>query len=372
MVDQTLHEVDGARLEPRWWTPVLDRTERLIFDAPLWAWLAVLGGLVVVKDGGVTCPEVKTWQQIARAFPGNAHLSAQHEYMSSSPVIPAIAHVLHATGTVPYAVLSVLVTLAAGGVLVVGLWRRGGRVAVGVGTVALFASPLSTDLMTQIGKQDPVTVAAIAAMALFDSPLVGALAGILLGVAHPEVGVVTVALMAALILVGRDPTYRLGVAIAVIVGFMAGLAGNAVYGAHAGVPIWSRESTASGYSKSALIDDYLGEWPALVWSVFGAWWLFLGLTFRRLGTGRARTILMVAVVLSGLMVAGTYDETRVWGLLTWLVVLTTVLWAVKTLSASSLRRATSVTFLAAVAIPPITIYAGVPIISKLGDIISRV
>ncbi len=363
-------QTEGGRRDSRlrgrvsfpFWDAVIEWSERLIFDAPLWIWLLVLSIIALVKDGFSTSPNIPVWITIARAFPGHPPITAGSDYQLSSPIGPALAHVLGAYTAFTYGTMSLVVVVAAVVAMTTGLSRRVGRLGVGVGLVAFFASPLSNILVTWLGQQDPFTVFFGAIAAVFDSPLVLLLAGAGLGVSHPEVGVLVVLSIGALRVVDTDRHTPLGAA-ALVVGFVIGALGTLSYERHAGGSPTATLTFIRTVGAGTLAKYFLWGLPTWLFTTLGAWWFFFATLGRQVLTRRIAVVLAGLAVVATAVTVFTADETRVFALIVFPAVLWLCARAARLLPTNEVRRATAITFVLAVIIPRIIVDLGYTYVS---------
>lgn len=339
------------------WESVVGGTERLVFDSRLVTWLFAVWCIMILKDGLGAAPAVPIFVKIARAFPGRPSLAPAATYLLSSPIGPALAHLLDALTLESYVTLHFYVALLASAVLVVGLNRLGGRVAVGVGTVAFFASPLSNIMFTWLGQQDPFTIGFASASVLFESPVVMVLAGAGLGVSHPEVGLLAVLSVAALRSVDID---RRSVAAGVwlAVGFSCGAAATMAYEASASSGALALVSYIHDVGLQNLVRDFLAGFFTWAFTTLGAWWFFLGSIGRNVLSKSLSVVVVVVGAIAALITVFVLDETRVFALIAWPTVLWLSVRACQVVPEPLLRRATAITFLLAVTIPRIVVWQG--------------
>ena len=335
---------------------VLRPVERLVFDSRAPWWVAGVMLLAVAKSGVSTTPIVGYWRTLAVAFPhrppGLPHVA---DYLMGSPIGPAVAHIIGATGPVAYPALHAGVAAGAVAVTAVGLHRRGGRPAVAVGVAALLASALSSVLPQWLGMQDPFTVAFTSLAVLFDNPLLLVVAGAGLALSHLPIG----ALVVATAVVGRTLERRQGRSVEVgclLVGFGVAAAATLLHEVATG-SIGGEERFLRLVGYHTVLVDWAGDPMALVFSFYGVWWAFLLLTWRVLRRGQK--LLLAASLACG--VAATLmslDETRVFALATWPAVLFASVWATQASDLRRLRTITAAVVVAAVVVPRTWIEGG--------------
>lgn len=337
------------------WEAVIGSSERLVFDTSLVVWLPVLAAISLIKNGVGETPNIAVWITIARSFPNSPPIPRGSNYQLSLPVGPALAHVFGDYTTAGYAALHLVIALLAMTVMVVGLHRAAGRVGVGVGLVAFFASPLSNVMFTWLGQQDPFTIGFAAAAALFESPIVLLLAGAGLGVSHPEVGAPVVLALGALRLLDSERRSAMA-ALGLIGGFAIGVAGTVAYERHAGGSPGAAVSFVRAAGVSTMARQFVSEIPTWLFTTLGAWWFFLGALGRSFMDRTVAVVMASLAILATLATVVTVDRTRVFAL----IILPAVLWlcvrAVKVVPLAAVRRATAITFILAVAIPRLIVW----------------
>jgi hypothetical protein len=349
----------SGRVRPfRLGTALLDRLGCVLLDGPLLPVLAGLLLLVIVKDGVSHTPNIYTWVVIAQAFPAQPHLPAIGRYLLSSPIGPATAHVLGLDTPFTFIVLHVAVAVTGGTILVVGLLHRGGRQAAGLGAVLFLASPLSDVLLSGIGMQDAWLFAAFCALVLFDRPVVLGIAAAIAALAHPDMALLTVAAIAALRLVdprGSRPFHQVA---AMSAGVVIGALGTFTWEVHAGGGALPDGSFIGQYGLGAIAGDWLHAAAAWTWSAFGAAWLFVFVVAHSTWHRRAGIVTLIAVAVSTAMSVITLDETRIFALLTWPLLLWWLRRAVHLLPASRLRLLVAALFVLALSVPNVVVWMG--------------
>jgi hypothetical protein len=233
--------------------------------------------------------------------------------------------------------------------------------------VAFLATPLSNILLS-VGAQDPFTFLFASMAVLFESPLLAVVAGAGLAASHLEVGIFTVVAVTVLRVLDDRPL-RPATAMGLVGGLLATAGAVVGYEHHAGVGLSARASFIHRTGLRVLLGDFLDELPTWLFSTFGAFWLFAVVTCSRWWALRTVRALAVLATGAGLVTVVTLDETRVFALLTWPLVLWLTLLAVRRLEPGTLRRLTALTFLAALVLPRIIVFEGRPAVSYASDLI---
>jgi hypothetical protein len=324
-------------------------------------------------------PSIDEWVRFAGDPYGDVELHPDFRYITGSPLGPLLAHLLGADTNRSYAAVHLALLVAAACTLVAVGRRAVGDRVTNVLVVALVASPLSTVLLTWLGQPDPVTFGGLTVVALASglprrARRIGAVvaACLLVGLASPEQGLVAVAVLGVLAWWGNRPFDREVLVVATITLLVGRLAVQAFLAA-SDAPHVSRlryvEDNGIGYFLQALFD----ELPAVVFSLFGATWLLAGAAFVRL----RRTFpnpwpVRAALLLLFVAVATTYDETRVMTLVSW----PALVWLLRRADEQGEDGAggldptlVAVVAVAGLAIPPVVIWEGEPVMSAWRSIL---
>jgi len=341
---------------PPWWESLVARVETFVFEEPLWIFLVVVGLLDVLKNGMAEDPDIGFWLKISSAFPNAVHIPSGAKYLMASPIGPALAHALGIHGYLPYATLHMAVVLLGFGILVLGLYRAGGRLAVGAGVTAFFATPLSNILLS-LGAQDPFTFLFMTIVVLFESPVLALLAAAGLAVSHLEVGIFTIVTVIVLRILDDRPV-KLTTVAALVAGLAGGTVGLELYERHAGVSAEARASFIKQAGVRTLVTDFFDELPTWLFSTFNAFWLFLVALYGRVWRHKVTRASIVLASVAGAVTVVTLDETRVFALLTWPLVLWLTVHAARTFDTRLVRRVTAVTFVAALVLPRVIVFEG--------------
>jgi hypothetical protein len=337
-----------------------------------WRVLGLAALLRAAVTGIWTVPSIDQWLAFTRDPYGPVELHPDFRYITGSPLGPLLAHTFGAETRFTYGLLHLVLVAAAGATLVVLGRRTVGDRLTNVLVVLLFASPLSSVLLTWLGQPDPVTVGGLSVVGLASAidrrPVRLALtagAALLVGLASPEQGLVAVTILGILCWWGDRPGDR-EVVVTAAVALVVGRAGVAAFAAVSDAPHDSRlayvERNGLGYFLRSLFDNAL----AVAWSVFAAGWLLVGHAFARLrSTFPNPWPVRLALLVLFAAVATTYDQTRVATLVSW----PAAIWFLRRADAEGGDGAgLDQTLVAVVAIlglvvPPIVIWEGEPLIS---------
>jgi len=293
--------------------------------------LGVLALVVaVVRNGIWGTPNLPFFAAIARNWGSNPFpRGLDGDYLLTNLLGPTVAKVLGQTAPHAYARLH-LTVLVAGLVAVVALaYRRlGYRPAVALVWI-LAASPALTVCLEWLGQPDVWTFCLALALPLCRRRWSGFAVAVLLGLSHPEQGLI-IALVAAVATallsicgsnVPSDVTFRTQIAKAgatFVAGVLAGRGLTQIY-------LWANDITVSRPRTSYLclglrgfLDHHLSAPVPLLYSLWGPLWLAIAaLTWRwwRTRSGPWPWVLLTAALALG-PVAVTLDETRVYALTT--------------------------------------------------------
>ena len=228
---------------------------------------------------------------------------------------------------------------------------------LGVGIIALFATPLSNVLMT-LFAQDPFTFLFASLAVLFESPFMGLVAGFGLAISHLEVGVFTIAILLALRAVDTTRRTSWTASVPGLAGLVGGAVGVELYVAHAGAGLEARGSYISLVGPARLFKSFLYELPTWLYTTMSAFWVFVASLWTRLPDRRVRRVLFLAFGAATVATMFTNDETRVFALLMWPVTLWFALYSTRAFSTPLVRRVTALTFVAAVLLPRLAVAGG--------------
>jgi hypothetical protein len=339
-------------------TGPLGRAGERLLDAPIGLVLIGLVALAILKDGISRSLNLPYWLQMARAFPASPHLVPKARYMLSSPIGPAVAHILGLESGGDYATVHLMVVALGLGLLVTGLLRRGGRRAAVLGAVLFVASPLSDVLLSWLGMQDAWLFTAICVLVLFERPAALGVAAAIAGLAQPEMACIAVVTMAALRwLDRRDGTVQQQVT-TMAVGLALGCVGTVAYEFSGSGGVLGDASFISIIGLGTIAADFLRVSPAWLWSTFAGAWAWVVAAVRWAKPGPPLLVSMMVLIVATAMSVITLDETRVFALLSFPLVLWWTVRSVEFVPPVRLQAAAAVTLVLAVAVPNVVAIGG--------------
>jgi len=333
---------------------LVERVERLAFSLRLWqlgVGLLVVAGLT---NGVWHTPNLPEYLAIAHEFP-RAPVLGGGDYILSSPLGGAIASWLGIRSELGFVLLHLAVLLAGLVALVITVFRKFGDLAARAVMVVLFSSPLANLLLSWLGQPDPFTFIAASAIVVLDAPVLLVLATLGLGANAFEQGIFIVGGAAALRLFGeslrgasgesegesggasrRRGVVRVG---AMGVGLVAGKAALEAYHRHYGITPDDRFAFVLFVGFGGWFSRFFANFGTWLFSIFNAAWVAGAL-----------------LVFFAVPVATSLDETRVYALISWPVLLWLTLWAVRRECAAVARRLVAITLLAGVVLPRVIVW----------------
>jgi hypothetical protein len=343
----------GRSREPK--PDILTRLSLPAFGVVLAAVLAAVNGLRAT-------PAMRSILKYARS-PFHPPRLGNQGYIVTSPVTPVLAHVLHATGSIDTLAgfhLALIVVVVGGSLAYV--QRVEGDLTARLATLALFCGPLGAVLFTWLGVEDPVTVAAATILVSTRRPRTAALAALVLGINHFEQGTVIVATLLVLDVADGFRLRHKNLFVPSIGGLVAGRVVVALYLRVCHIDgsfdrlAWLRHAGTARMAHHAVESA-----PLLVVSLFAAWWIYVVVIGRDIWKRERRIVLGLAVAMAFVLaiMVFTDDETRVFALLSWPILLWSMRWAVANVSRDRLKRVATWCLLAGVLVPfRLDIYAG--------------
>lgn len=277
------------------------------------------------------------------------------QFTLHSPLGPSLVAFLQLRGTAAFVVVHLVVLVLL--VIVVGVLvvRRHGGMAAGLTGAAFVGSSTAVVLLAWVGSYDVFTVGFLSVLVVARDRRLAAATGFLLAFAAFEQSVFVIAALAALSVVGIGAE-RLRLAWA---------AGALVLG-RAVLEVWLRANDVThgrGWflretGVSHLLGQFVDALPWLVVTGFGATLLPVVVAVAGLPSVRARVV-VVAVLLAALVpTALSLDQTRVFAILTWPVVMALVLDHADRNAPTSIRRLATATLILAAIVPGIVVWEG--------------
>jgi hypothetical protein len=335
-----------------------------------YTWLCLVAATAAIAANGIwTTPALDVVWRIATditrdPFPD----SIDADWLLTSWLTPALAWLVGATATPRMFALFCGGLLAGCYAAMCIMFRlRFGEPVARILVLVLATSPLATVLLTWIGYSDPLSVTlATTILVLRPLWLRGVLAA-LLAANHAEQAMVLLMVLFLLIpcvdsrYAGREG-WRL--ALALMAGGLAGW--SAVHGFQAVQGIHVERDRFDYMLENGIDRDFtlFARNPQmLLWSFFGFVWLLVvpaALTMRR-GTGEAASVVprlaLAALICVGATLA-TLDSTRVFSVLSWPLLVTLLVLAVRQGAAPSLTRLAATAFVLGLFLPKVVMWDG--------------
>jgi hypothetical protein len=340
---------------------VWDKAGWLLFSSSPAVLLLAVVGLSILKNGIDSIP---LGSSLVLDHTLHATGNPRSDYLLGSPIDLGLAHMLGWTSASLFILEHVLALGAFLVVLTWGAYRKGGRFGVGVAVLVLFTSTLSNIELVSIGLSDPFTLLFLTIVVLAEQPLVAALAGVGLGLSHAEIGWFAVLSIASFCRLRHE---RLRPIAWAVVGLAAGTICTLLFDVHAGVGLDPRGTFIKDFGVISFLDEWVPQVPTLVFASFGVFWAAVVLLRKHWAPTRQLLdvgLLVFAVALA--ITVLTEDQSRILGLLLW----GPQLWLALRLPRddSRVRKVLLATFLAAIAMPRLYIFEGLPYTSSLGNV----
>jgi len=338
--------------------------------------LAVLAGVRILTVGIYSTPNADQFVLLAQHPFGPVALEADQYYLTTSPIGPLLAHIVHAQTIQTYALLHLVILACGMAALVAWVDRSVGRLAATSLVVLLFASPLSNILLTWLGQPDVFLVVAGTAIAVAATNraltvrwIVAVAGGFVMGLASAETALLG---LIAFALVAWTTSRRARVPlIAALIGLAAGRLGVSLFHHVSAAPFESRSAAAAqifGYGTIARRALY--NFPAFLYSTFGVGWILVVawiMSFRT-RTGRLPWAAIASWLIAVVVVFVALDQTRIATLVLW----TATAWIAMTELRGrdddpQLWCLLAVTALVAAVVPPLVVWNGGIYIASIFD-----
>lgn len=337
----------------------LDAIERWLFSRPLWQ-LTVTGFAVSVVLYGYRAV-FHIGLLVALARDPTLQLGYGGDYLHQSPIGPLLTHYLGASSAAGVMFISFAANLLGVTAIAYAVRHYATDMAARLFVVAFFCSPLAAMAVNHLGMFDVITYGAGTLVMVASAP-VCVVAGLAMGFNHFEQSIVM--LGAAAVMRGVLRKDNRAPLIAAGFGLIAGKILLGLYLAVRGIEVSeSRLSLALG-DPGSFFRLWRGHLPVLIFSVFNVLWLPVAVMWRD-QTQRNRRVLVVTQFVATLPVLLTSDLTRVYAIVTWPIVVFTVLYWSEHPDRAMVRRWAVWLLLAAMFIPRVNInYLGDVIVSR--------
>ena len=328
-------------------------------------------GYALVRCGFGAYPGTGIMLDITGRFPSIEPLAPLAQTFQYSPIGPVLAFVIGADGRSSYLALHAVVLVAGCVGLAWSIARRWSVPVAAFVVTAFVASQACLVALAWIGSYDVYTLLLGSVVVVTTSDRIAAAAGFIAAFAVFEQVAISLALLIAVAHVVGDARRNR---------FVFGLAG-AVAGRLV-LTVVLRTNGVTHDRREWLEEFGLGHFlrqfgdaaPLLLLTAFGGAWVIV-VACLRLGvaTWRARAAWATALVLPLAPTAITEDQTRVYAVVTWPIVLALVVVAAPALSARQLRSIGIGALVLGLAIPPVFLWRGEPTLADhhLWHLVSR-
>lgn len=331
----------------------------------------LLAGYAVARSGFGAYPGTGIMLDITRRFPSIEPLAPLAQTFQHSPIGPVLAFLIGAESRSPYLALHAVVLVT--GCIGLAWWiaRRWSVAVAGFVGVAFVASQACLVALAWVGSYDVYTLLLGSVVVLTTSDRVAAAAGFLAAFAVFEQVAISFALLIAVAHVVGDARRN-----RFVFGLVGAVAGRVV------LSVVLRSNGVTHDRREWLEDFGLGHFlrqfgdaaPLLILTAFGGAWVIV-VACLRLGveTWRARAAWATALVLPLAPTAITEDQSRVYAVVTWPIVLALVVVSVPALSARQMRSIAIGALVLGLAIPPVFLWRGEPTLADhhLWHLVSR-
>jgi hypothetical protein len=342
-------------------TRLVDAAADAIERVPLWLLATALFALLGLANG-ITEKSADVILRYART-PFSPPPMGGSAYLVTGPFTVVLAHATGATRSVGAFTWFFFALTCGALVFAFGFVRRAaGETMAKLAAVALFCGPLGAVLLTWLGKADPVTFALATVLVFTRSPVVAFSLAVVGGTNHPEHMLVIVLVLWLVDAGDRHRMRNRALSVAALAGVVIGRGIVSLY--LAGFGINGRfDRLAFAQRDHSWIGDQLRHGGVLLaLSLFAAWWLFPVLVARRAWVHDRRVAKTWALALSIVMAltVATIDQTRVFAVLSWPLVLWALRWSVEHFGEGVVRRLAACCLLLGVLVPfRLDVYEGV-------------
>lgn len=287
------------------------------------AWVVAGVAVMVWRSGFGSFPDTPLFARvIVPALPSLPRLAPQAQYVLSSPIGAVVASLFRATSEASFDLVHIGVFIGFAvvvGVLVVRRDGFGPAALVGAGFVG---SQTSVILLAWIGSYDVFTVGLTSMLVVVRRWWAMAMIGFLLAFAAFEQGLIIIGMLLVLSAFGMFDRWR---------GLLWALGGSAI--GRILLQVWLRANDATHgrlwFLRSAGLEELLGQfWRSLPWLIptaLGATVVVLVVALASEPRWRDRIVVIVLLVACLVPVAVSLDQSRVYAVLSWPIVMVVLL-----------------------------------------------
>lgn len=373
--EDSFAETTDRRLTRRIW----DAAQRFLFDSRAWVYIATIHALMLVKTGLWEIPNLLLTRQIAQNPFVNPFSDPFAHYLFWNWLAPWLAWLIGATGVTSFFLfnLAFLITFNIGVVWL--LWRdlpaRSARLAL----LAFAAMPVSTTVWYWLST-DALTLCLLLAAIIWRRhwwlmPLIG----VLLGMQHFEQGVLAALIVMAVAVLNdgwanplrrnlRADAYPFPIrsAFALAVGTLIGKFVLIELFAHYDIVVNSGRTIYLAQYWRIYVTQFVTTIPFAVWSVFGVGWLLVARFLDRDRKAHVTAFALVLVLSLLVLLPLMGDKTRVIAIVTFPVVMHSLLLNQRLLAEWSNAAATRLLLLW-IAVPWVWVALGSVHLSRFPD-----
>lgn len=317
--------------------------------------------LAALKSGLWLVPSIDEIMLIA-ADPARVVLPPDMHWLYSSFLGPWLAHMLGlADHPIQYAAINLAVLIASYLACGYAVLRRHGATATVFFGLMFAAAPVSNPLFNWLGYADVVTFAAMTAVVIGVPAWLAFVLGVILAANHFEQGFVFFGLYVLAIWLSGNLREQWRTLAALAIGLVAGRGLVLAYFQAHDMQLQMTRFTYSIDQGSGrmmrLAANFLSNPLVLVWSLFSGLWLYVWQLLDSEVDPAVRRAAIVVFVLCALPVVLVADATRLFALLSWPILLFTLLRSVGTWSARK-RDAVFATLATAAFVPQLMVWDG--------------
>jgi hypothetical protein len=290
------------------------RTTAVLLLGTLVGWL-----LVFAKTGSAFDISIHDYVARANALPSLTILGdALADYRNWSLLPLVIARTLGVGSGDSFAALQCVILVVGTALVIAAASRRHAGLAVGA-ALALFATMVPSYALYFMGSYDQLLVVALVAVVLVERPGHAAAVGVVIGLTHAEVGVVSLAGLLVLALIGvghsvRSRAWALGGVVAARLALTVVLA--------IGGQSSDRSTYISEYGLDRLLESFADVWPLIVLTAAAGGWVIVATAIAERRDVRFALVVAVILAVNVAVSAVTIDESRVVMLTTLPLILT--------------------------------------------------